>query len=242
MAIESANIVGYGPTDLNGSGLSVGASFVPVTAGDKIDLMDIKVTGYEDEAYGPVQIQTLTEAGGTARTFLWYEYGEGEEYVCGWYEQDEEGNFTQLEAGDVTIYPGEGLWSVSEADTYKLQSAGSVEITADILTPLNGSGLTIANPTPVAVDLVNCYVAGYEDEAYGPVQVQTLTEAGGTARTFLWYEYGEGEEYVCGWYEQDEEGNFTELEANDIVLTPGEGLWSVSESSDFKFAWPKVAL
>ena len=79
---------------MNGSGLSVGASFVPVTTGEKIDLMDIKVVGYEGEAYGPVQIQTLTEAGGTDRIFIWYEYGEGEDYVCGWYEQDEEGNYT----------------------------------------------------------------------------------------------------------------------------------------------------
>jgi hypothetical protein len=131
---------------------------------------------------------------------------------------------------------------VSDDKTYKLQSSGTVETTADVLTPLNGSGLTIANPTPVNVDLVNCYVAGYEGEAYGPVQVQTLTEAGGTERIFIWYEYGEGEDYVCGWYEQDEEGNYTELSANDVELTPGEGLWSVSDSTEYKFAWPKVEL
>lgn len=213
---------------------------MPIAANAKIDLVDITVVGYEGEAYGPVQIQTLTGAGGTDRTFMWYEYGEGDEAVKGWYEETEDG-YEELVSDDVTIYPGEGLWSVSDSSDYKLQSAGSVATEADILTPLNGTGLTIANPTPVNVDLVNCYVAGYDGEAYGPVQVQTLTGAGGTARTFMWYEYGEGDDYVCGWYEETEDG-YEELVADDVVLGPGVGLWTVSDSTDYKFAWPKVNL
>ena len=113
--VTSANIVGYGPTVLPNSGLSVGPSFVSVS-GEKIDLCDLKVTGYETvgETYGDVIVQTLTAGGGTDRTFLWYDYVDGDRIV-GWFEMLEDGSYVELEPNDVVMAAGEGLWSVTTA-------------------------------------------------------------------------------------------------------------------------------
>lgn len=235
-SIESANIVGYMQTELPSTGLSVGASFVPV-AGEAIDLCDISVTGYKTESYADVQIQTLTGSGATDRTFEWYEYGEGEEKVCGWFEYVDE-DYVQLEKGDVLLTPGEGLWSVTMAEGLSLQSAGQVP-TFDIAIKLPSTGLTLANPSPVVVDLTACYVSGYKDETYADVQVQTLTGSGATDRTFEWYEYGEGEDYVCGWFEYVDE-DYVPLENGDVTIAPGAGVWSVTMAEGLSFVWPKV--
>ena len=107
--MESANVVGYAPTELPADGLSVGAAFVPVS-GNTIDLVDIKVAGYEGETWGDVQIQTLTGSGGTDKTYVWYDGNDGETDWYGWYDADA---YLPLERGAITVNPGAGLWTVS---------------------------------------------------------------------------------------------------------------------------------
>ena len=113
--VVAANIVGYGPTVLPADGLSVGPSFYSVS-GEKIDLYNLKVTGYEataGESYGDVQVQTLTGGGGTDRTFLWYDYVDGDR-VVGWFESIGD-DYVPLEPNDVVMKAGEGLWSITTA-------------------------------------------------------------------------------------------------------------------------------
>ena len=110
--VESKNVVGYGPTTLPNSGLSVGPSFYSVS-GEKIDLYDLTVTGYEEttvETYGDVVVQTLLAGGATDRTFTWYDYTDGDRIV-GWFEITADGEYLPLEADDVVMGAGEGLWS-----------------------------------------------------------------------------------------------------------------------------------
>ena len=233
-AVESANIVGYGPTTLPADGLSVGPSFTTIN-GSAYDLMDVRVVGYETESMGDVQVQTLTGAGGTDRTFIWYDFVQDEVAYYGWFDGD---TFEPLTEGEVTLAPGEGLWSVTTADGLSLQTSGSVPSAADVALALPADGLTVANPTPVIVDLIDCYVSGYATENMGDVQVQTLTGAGGTDRTFIWYDFVQDEVAYYGWFDGD---TFEPLADDEVTLAPGEGLWTVSTDT-LNFVWPKVTL
>ena len=243
--VTSANIVGYDTTDLQLAGLSAGAAFVPVS-GNVVDLIDITVTGYKDAqgngtCEGGVQAQTLDAGGGTDKTYEWYDvdYGGGDVYY-GWYPLNEEEN---IKRGDVTVQPGEGLWFYCTASSYSFQSSGQVPTDGDVETNLQIAGLTIANPTPVKVDLVDCEVGGYKDEqgegtCEGGVQVQTLDAGGGTLKTYEWYDvdYGGGDLYY-GWYPLNEEEN---VKRDEVTLDPGAGLWSYCTASGYTFIWPKV--
>lgn len=227
-AIESSNIVGYGPSELNNSGMTAAASFIPVT-GNVIDATDLTVIA-DDDVWGTVNLQTLTTAGGTDESYLWYNVPE--EGYYGWYSEEE----TLLEKGKITFQPGEGLWIVCEGDGYAIQSAGQVPTAADITVKLNNSGLSVANPTPVPVDAINTYITSEKDEIWGTVNLQTLTTAGGTDKSYLWYDVPE--EGYYGWYSEEEEL----LEEGEIVVKPGQGLWIVCEGDGYNFVWPKVEL
>ena len=86
--------------------------------------------------------------------------------------------------------------------------------------------------------MINCYVSGYATENMGDVQVQTLTGAGGTDRTFIWYDFEQDEVTYYGWFDAD---TFEPLSADEVTLAPGEGLWTVSTDT-LEFVWPKVSL
>lgn len=234
--------VGYGPSALQESGISAGATFTPVTKGELIDLTDIKVDGYMDvEGYcdGFVNVQTLDEAGRTKETYFWMDDGmggAGEFY--GWYPT---GGDTPIAKGVVTIQPGEGLWAFCQRDGFSFQSSGEVPTATDVIVTLQESGLTVVNPTPVSVDLTDTYITGYmEVEGYcdGFVNVQTLDEAGRTQETYFWMDDGmggEGEFY--GWYPT---GGDTPIAKGVVTVLPGQGLWSFSQRDGFYFNWPKV--
>ena len=237
-------VVGYGPSGLQESGLTVGGSFVPVDGSSKVDLTDLEVKGYmEEEGYcdGLVYVQTLDEFGRTVATYTWMDDGmggEGEFY--GWYADGAE---TPIEKGTVTFQPGEGIWSYSQRNGLTIQSAGEVPTKADIVVTLQESGLSVANPTPVTVDLTDTYITGYmEDEGYcdGLVYFQTLDEFGRTVATYTWMDDGmggEGEFY--GWYA---DGAETPIEKGTVTVKPGEGLWTYSQRDGLYFNWPKVDL
>ena len=260
--VTSQNIVGYGPTTLPADGLAVGASFVNVTQGAPIDLTDIIVKGYdpfdyeseEGGAYGDVTVQTLTGGGSTDVLYVWLDFVEkgdtpADDVVWkGWYDFDTE---EPLVKGDVVLAPGEGLWSVTTIEDMHLQTSGEVATKADVGTALPADGMMIANPTPVSVDLTNCYITGYdpydydseEGGAYGDATVQTLTGGGSTDVLYVWLDFVEkgdtpADDVVWhGWYNFDTE---EPLEKDDVVLAPGEGLWSVTTIEDMVFNWPKV--
>lgn len=253
----ASQIVGFEENALPNDGLAVGPAFIAV-GGGTTDLMDITVTGYdpfdydseEGGAYGDVQVQTLTGGGSTDTIYAWQDFVEkgetpDEDVVWkGWYNEE-----TPLARGEVVLAEGEGLWSVTLIEDMKLQSKGEVVTDADISLELPNDGLMIANPTPISVDLINCYVTGYdpfdyaseEGGAYGDVQVQTLTGGGSTDTIYAWQDFVEkgetpDEDVVWhGWYNEE-----TPLAAKEVVLAPGEGLWSVTLIESMTFNWPKV--
>lgn len=208
------------------NGLTAGACFVPVQ-GSTFDLTELKVTGYEESTEADVYIQTLDYAGRTVATYYYYDV-PGE--LTGWLDGDD----NEVEVGDVTFQPGEGLWTFSAADNFGLQSAGQVP-TSSVIVLLQENGLSVANPTPVNVDLTETYIGGYEESTEADVYVQTLDYAGRTVATYYYYDVP-GE--LTGWLDGDD----NEVEVGDVVLKPGEGLWTFSAADGFTFVFPGVNL
>ena len=263
--VTSANIVGYMNRDLEATALALGPSFVNVS-GEDIDLVDISVTGYEPYNYekdeggarGDVQMATLTAGGNTATNYKWYDYTKrgdtpDEDVVMkGWYKVVSRKNVL-CARGEVTLQPGEGLWSNTLAYDQKLVSSGEVATKADVATAMPASGMMIATPLPVNVDLVDMYVRGYDPYDYekdeggarGDVQVSTLTAGGNTDTIYKWYDYTKrgdtpDEDVVMyGWYKVVSRKNVLCVR-DEVVLASGEGLWTNTLAEDQTLYWPKV--
>ena len=199
--------------------------------GTTFDLTDLTVTGYDTSAGtdSEMYIQTLDEYGRTVASFFWVDDAEG---VRAWFNEDGE----EVAKGDVTFQPGEGLWTYCDYDGFGLQSAGVVP-TEDVAVMLQEAGLSIANPTPVTVDLTDCIVTGYDENAGtdSEMYVQTLDEYGRTVASFFWVDDAES---VCGWFNEDGD----EITKGDVTVEPGAGLWTYCDYDGFNFVWPKVNL
>lgn len=226
--ITSQNIVGYAPTQLQEVGLTASACFTPVT-GKNFDLLDLTVIGYdvEEGTDSEMYVQTLDEYGRTVASFFWVDV----EGTKGWFNEDGE----LVAKGDVTFQAGEGLWCVCDYDGLSLQSAGQVPL-QDVVVTLQEVGLSIANPTPVTVDLTDCVVTGYDAEegSDSEMYVQTLDEYGRTVASFFWVDV----DGAIGWYNEDGE----EVAKGDVPVAQGAGLWCVCDYDGFNFVWPKVDL
>jgi hypothetical protein len=123
---------------------------------------------------------------------------------------------------------------VSSSDGFGMQSAGTVPTTGVAVT-LQEDGLSVANPTPVNVDLNDITITGFEEYTEADVYVQTLDEFGRTVNTYYYYDIP-GE--LTGWLDGDD----NEVARGDVVLKPGEGLWTVSSSDGFFLNFPGVDL
>ena len=117
LAVESANIVGYGPTETIDGGISAGASFVPVS-GSTVDLGDITVSGYTGSTGVDIEVQTLDEYGATDKSYIWKDVTFLGTKYYGWYLDGElDGAYEDLDDDDkVTIKPGQGIWVLSSAE------------------------------------------------------------------------------------------------------------------------------
>lgn len=231
-------------------------------SGETLDLVDIVGKGYDpfdestDEggAYGEINIQTLTEWGVTDANYFWNDFierdydGEGNDRRWyGWYDGADE----VAKRGDLVFAPGEGFLLKCDGDGYSIQSAGQVLTAGDLPTELRNLEKLVANPTPVTIDLKNCYVSGYDpfdpetDEggAYGEVNAQTLTEWGVTEGNYFWNDFierdydGEGNDRTWyGWYDGSDEP----IVAGEYPIAAGEGLLIKCDGDGFNFVWPKV--
>ena len=100
--------VGYDQTTLREGFKGAGASFVSVGGGD-IDLVDLKVVGYEEEGIcdASVQCQFLDKDGYGGETYFWYDI-PGELY--GWLDGSDT-PVAEYEEGDrVILGAGIGIW------------------------------------------------------------------------------------------------------------------------------------
>ena len=236
---------------------------MPVT-GTTVDVVDIKGTGYDPYdpvedmggAHGEINIQLTDDLGYTQEeNYFWYDFSyvdedSGETVVIkGWLNGDDE----PVERGTCTIVPGEGFMMKTEVEGFSLQSAGEVLTDADQPVELRENLKLIANPTPVTVDLADCYVTGYDPYdpvedmggAHGEVNAQKTDDLGYTQEeNYFWYDFSYVDEdsgetvVVYGWLDGDDES----IVRGDCTVDAGLGLLTKCEADGFNFVWPKVEI
>ena len=209
-----------------------------------MDLQDLKVSGYnhEDGFEGDLNVQFLGPTGKTTAQYFWLDIPEDPDdpdsvAFYGWYDGSDE------RAEGVTIAPGTGLWTFSDSSTYGLQSAGQV-ITTDTANTLRNNGcILVANPTPVAVDLQDVYVGGYDhaDGFEGDINVQFLGPTGKTTAQYFWLDIPEDPDdpdsvAFYGWYDGSDEL------AVGVTVPSGSALWTFSDASTYSLVFPGVTL
>ena len=235
-AVES-DIVGYVGKETGDAGCTaLGISFAAVSG--TMDIQDISVAGYEGDFGGSVYMQVLTPYGYTQETYYWVDLAadpDDPDSVAfhGWYDDNDE-------LVTKTINAGDGFWTASDSTDYKIQSAGAV-IKSGVSIALGDAGCTmIANPLPVAVDIQDVSVGGYEGDFGGSVYMQTLTPYGYTAATYYWVDLAADPDdpdsvAFYGWYDDNDE-----LVEKTIAI--GEGLWTASDSTDYSIEFPALNL
>ena len=206
------NPVGYAEATLRDINETAGAAFVPVS-GETIDLTDLKGTGYDPYdmeedmggCLGYINLQITDEYGRTTEhDYFWndFQYEEDEEIITvkGWLDGDDE----PVAKGACTVAPGEGFLLKCDGDGFGLQSSGEVLTDADQPVLLRNISKRIANPTPITVDLKDCYVTGYDDYDIE----HEKGGAGGEVNAQMTDEYGRTTEHDYFWndfqYEEDE--------------------------------------
>ena len=231
-------IVGYSNGELREGFKAAGAQFVPVS-GTTIDLTDITVTGYDKEegTEEEVSVQTLNKNGGMVNQYIWIDITDGDDVYYGWIDLDT-GDF--VEPGTVLFQVGDGLWVDAPSSDFKLQTAGQV-MTAAATVSLREGFKMVANPTPVAVDLTDIIVTGYDEEegTEEEVSVQTLNKNGGMVNQYIWIDITDGDDVYYGWIDLDT-GDF--IEEDTVSVGAGEALWVDAPSTDFKLVLPGVTL
>lgn len=202
------------------------AQFVAVS--DKaIDLTDIKVTGYDEITEGDVYVQGLTADGKATAIYTYYDV-PGE--LTGWVDSYDE----LVEPGQVTLEPGEGLWVSAPSSDFGLLTAGQVP-TSGISVSLRYGFKLVGNNTPVAVDLTNIDVTGYDEITEGDVYVQGLTADGKATAIYTYYDVP-GE--LTGWVDSYDEI----VEPEQVMVEAGEALWVSAPSAAFSLVMPGVTL
>ena len=236
--IVSSSVVGYSNGDLREGFKAAGAQFVPVS-GTTIDLTDITVSGYDKEegTAGEVSVQTLDKNGSMVAQYYWYDAVDGADVYYGWYDADA-GDF--VAAGAVTLNVGDGLWVDAPSSAFKLQTSGQVMSSSAAVTLREGFKM-VANPTPLAVDLTDITVTGYDavSGSAGEASVQTLDKNGSMVSQYYWYDAIDGADVYYGWYDADA-GDF--VGEGDVAVGAGEALWVDAPSTDFSLVLPGVTL
>ena len=220
----SWNVVGYQTVELENGFAGKGATFVPVT-GTKINLQDIKVTGYEGETADEIQIQILDTLGRTTTQYFFADLPDDDIY--GWLDANEE--IPQ----NVEFAPGAGLWVKSANNSLALQFAGQVP-TSDISVSLREGFTMVANATPIALNLQGIGVAGYEGEIADAVQIQTLDTLGRTVDQYFFADLPDDD--IFGWLDANEDI------PENITFKPGMGLWVKSNDASLSLVIPGIEL
>ena len=207
--------------------------------GATVDLTDITVTGYnkEEGTAEEVSVQTLDKNGSMVTKYFWYDAVDGTDVYYGWLDFAS-GEF--VAPGEVKFAVGDGLWVDAPSTAFKLQTSGQV-MTGSAAVTLREGFKMVANPTPVAVDLTDVTVTGYDAEegTAEEVSVQTLDKNGSMVTKYFWYDAVDGTDVYYGWLDFAS-GEF--VGEGEVSVGAGEALWTDAPGTSFNLVLPGVTL
>ena len=227
MAIESANIVGYAGGAACAGNKIMGAQFGAIGESKAIDLTTIKVTGYDEATEADVKMQILDNFGRGGKTYSYYDIPDE---LTGWLDSNDD----PVEREAVMIEPGEGMWTSAPNAAFGIQTAGEV-LMSGIKVILRKGNKMVVNTTPVAVDLTNVEVDGYEEATEADVKMQVLDNFGRGGKTYSYYDIPDE---LTGWLDSNDDP----VEVGTVMILPGEGMWTSAPSEAFSVTFPGVEL
>ena len=236
----SSDVVGYAQAGTTANGFKAMSATSFAGIGGTLDLQDITVAGYDSESgfEGDVYVETLDANGKATGIYSWVDVPKDEEdpdsvAFYGWYDGEEL-------VENLTVTPGMGLWTHSDSAAYSLQSAGKVlSSSAAVSLTANGFAL-VGNPMPVAHDLQDLTVGGYDTESgfEGDVYVETLGPTGKATGIYSWVDVPKDDEdpdsvAFYGWYDGEEL-------VENLTIAAGEALWCHSDSATYTLVFPSA--
>lgn len=227
-AVESANVVGYYDVEAP-TGDSMRCPTFKTVGGAGYDLAKIQVTG--GFGVGDIVAQTLTSDGLWDGEFYWLTEDEAG-VPTGWY-QDAVGD-VPVEEGDVVLTEGQAFALHSDYEDLALTCSGEVQSGDVELTFVQGDGM-IGNAVPVETDFADVTVTG--GFGVGDIVAQTISAEGLWDGEYYWLTEDEAG-VPTGWY-KDAVGD-EPVEAEEVVLAPGESLSIHSDYEDLTFTLPAV--
>ena len=236
LAVESANIVGYGEADLNKDYTGVGPMFFAIGE-DVTSIQNLQVKGVASAMGTGYTIAPITSTGNIPVNYFYWcglsEYGVKD----GWYTTDD-GATIEAAAGEgksddylanISMARGEGLVTYMMNASLTVQGSGEV-LTGDFPRPLNKDYTGIANPYPVDVSIQNYAITGLASAMGTGYTIAPITSTGNIPVNYFYWcglsEYGVKD----GWYTTDD-GATIEAAAGegksddylvDYTFTPGQ--------------------
>ena len=229
-ALESANTVGYQDIDAP-AGSSMRTPTFKAVGGSGYDLTAIKVVG--SEGAGDVCAQTISAEGEWDGEYYYMTVDGAGVPEDGWYKDI--GGGEAVEAAEVILPAGGALFVDSQYNDLSLQVAGEVPVgNLELDVPAGSSQVGNALPSPV--DLTAIVVAG--SEGAGDVCAQSISAEGEWDGEYYYMTVDGAGVPEDGWYKDI--GGDEAVEAEEVILAPGEALFVDSQYNDLVFTLPAV--
>ncbi len=177
-------------------------------ADKSVKLEDLNPGGETEPDY-TVNLQTLSDSGATTGMYEW----NGAEWET----------LKGVDASEVELKAGEGIWVQAEDTTQWIQSSGKINL-AVVKVQLRNGGRMAGNPNATDIYLNELAVEG-ENTAY-EVNVQILSDSGATIGMYEWN--GTTWEYLKG----------KEPDISKVKFVPGEGVWVQGSDTNQYLVFP----
>ena len=236
LAVESANIVGYGEADLNKNYTGVGPMFFAIGE-DVISVQNLQVKGLAEAEGSGYEIAPITSGGNIPVKYYWWGGHAGDGLPDGWYVTDDgETIEAAIEAGTtasllapIEMAKGEGLVTYMTDASLAVQGAGEV-LTADFTRPLNKNYTGVANPFPVNVGVQSYAITGLAEAEGSGYEISPITSGGNIPVKYYWWGGHAADGLPDGWYVTDDgetieaaiEAGTTASLLADYTFKPGE--------------------
>ena len=233
LAVESANIVGYGQADLSKDYTGVGPMFFAIGE-DVISVQNLKVKGVAEAEGSGYTIAPITSTGNIPVNYYWWGGHEADGLPDGWYVTDDSDIIeAAIEAGTtasllapIEMAKGEGLVTFMMKASLTVQGSGEV-LTGDFTRPLNKDYTGVANPFPVDVSVQNYAVTGVAEAEGSGYTIAPITSTGNIPVNYYWWGGHEADGLPDGWYVTDD---------SDIIEAAIEAGTTASLLADYTFA------